>query len=135
MENEVEIEFEENSISRTRVKFTNKRTVVVIRRPVEYTEESILGVMNHEIGTHVLRKKNDRRQGFYNKREEFGMGVESKETEEGLAILSQLIDEPQPRMFIAALRYYSAILASQMSFVEVFKKLKTYLPDEQDCWR
>jgi hypothetical protein len=63
------------------------------------------------------------------------MGVEKKEIEEGLAILSQLIDEPEPRMFIAALRYYSSILASELSFVEVFKKLKVYLPDDQDCWR
>jgi len=74
LEGLVELEFEEGCISRTRVRFTANRTVVIIRKPVEYTEETIEGVLNHEIGTHILRRTNDQRQVFHGKRAEFGLG-------------------------------------------------------------
>lgn len=69
LENKVEIELEEHSVSRTRVKFTNKRTIIVIRKPVEYTASTIEGVLNHEIGTHILRKRNNDLQDFKGRRE------------------------------------------------------------------
>jgi len=31
-----------------------------VRQPVEYREGRILGVLDHEIGTHFLRKHNER---------------------------------------------------------------------------
>jgi hypothetical protein len=36
-EGKVDLEFEEECISRTRVKFTSNRTVIVIKKPIEYT--------------------------------------------------------------------------------------------------
>jgi hypothetical protein len=37
LEGKVDLEFEEKCVSRTRVKFTSRRTVIIIRKPIEYT--------------------------------------------------------------------------------------------------
>lgn len=35
------------------------KTEIIIRDPVKYRKHKIIGVLNHEIGTHVIRKHND----------------------------------------------------------------------------
>jgi hypothetical protein len=46
-----------------------------------------------------------------------------------------MINVPKPRLFLPALRYYSSVVASEGSFVELFAKLSVYLPDQHECWR
>jgi hypothetical protein len=46
--------------------------------------------MNHEIGTHFLRKNNDRTQKWYKDRKKFNLGPFLK-TEEGLAAINQIL--------------------------------------------
>jgi len=40
-------------------------STVVIGLPIRYTRFTIEGVLNHEIGTHFLRKFNDRTQKWF----------------------------------------------------------------------
>ena len=35
------------------------KTEIIIREPIKYRKNKILGVLNHEIGTHCVRKHND----------------------------------------------------------------------------
>jgi hypothetical protein len=34
---------------------------LIIKEPIQYSEEEIKGLMNHEIGTHLTRRLNNRR--------------------------------------------------------------------------
>lgn len=79
------------------------------------------GSLHHEVCTHFLRKDNDRKTGWRKKEGLKG----SMETEEGLASLNQLIDlalDPSrsPVLFKAALYYYSAVRASELSFIDLY---------------
>ena len=58
-----------------------------IRIPCKYKEFRIQGVLDHEIGTHFLRKHNEKGQKWYKKKKEFNMNS-SMETEEGLAVVN-----------------------------------------------
>ena len=49
--------------------------------------------------------------------------------EEGLAAINQLLPEGQPVLFKPALRYMAAIYASEMNFVDVYKKLSKFVKD------
>jgi hypothetical protein len=43
----------------------NQVPTMIVALPIEYREATIEGVFNHEIGTHYLRKYNDRKQIWY----------------------------------------------------------------------
>ena len=47
--------------------------------------------MNHEIGTHFIRKFNEKNQKWFNNRKKFGITAPYLKTEEGLASLNQLV--------------------------------------------
>lgn len=47
---------------------------VQIGLPINYRKNTIQGVLNHEIGTHFLRKYNDRSQKWYKDRKKFNLG-------------------------------------------------------------
>jgi len=55
-----------------------------IKSPCEYRSGRILGMLDHEIGTHFLRKHNEKLQPWYKKRKEYDMKT-CIATEEGLA--------------------------------------------------
>lgn len=61
-----------------------------IKLPVEYREGRMLGVLDHEIGTHFLRKHNEKNQQWYKKRDKFDMKT-CIATEEGLACTNQMV--------------------------------------------
>ena len=86
------LEFAENTISTTSVIHNNveNSSTVIIGLPLRYTKNTIEGVMNHEIGTHFIRKYNDRTQKWFKDRKKYGLG-HYLETEEGLAALNQLL--------------------------------------------
>jgi hypothetical protein len=49
-------------------------STVVIGLPIRYTKFTIEGVLNHEIGTHFLRKFNDRSQKWFKERKKYNLG-------------------------------------------------------------
>jgi len=61
-----------------------------IRLPIEYRQGRILGVLDHEIGTHYLRKHNERNQIWSKKREKYEIKPCIK-TEEGFACTNQCV--------------------------------------------
>ena len=64
---------------------------VMIGLPIKYREETIEGVLNHEIGTHFIRKFNEKNQKWFKDRKKFGIVSPYLKTEEGLASLNQLV--------------------------------------------
>lgn len=62
-----------------------------MRDPPTYTQEIIQGVLDHEIGTHIIRRLNDKKQKYFKLRKKNGVSPCKTETEEGLASLNQLL--------------------------------------------
>ena len=109
---------------------------VVIGLPIKYRENTIEGVMNHEIGTHFIRKFNDKNQKWYKDRKKYNVTSPYLTTEEGLASLNQLVsyvmEENEPRipplLYRAALLYYCCFLASKYSFSQIYEATAKYQP-------
>lgn len=59
---EVVLNFQRNKVAPTSVTHDPKggKTKINIGLPIEYREGRILGVLHHEIGTHFLRKFNEK---------------------------------------------------------------------------
>ena len=92
-ENLISLHFSEKLVAPTSVTHDEKngKSKVHIRLPVDYREGRIQGVLNHEIGTHFIRKINDRQQKWYGKRDRYDIKG-CLITEEGFASLNQLYD-------------------------------------------
>ena len=46
---------------------------LMISEPVEYRKNTIRGVLNHEIGTHFIRKYNEQFQKWYHCRKKYNI--------------------------------------------------------------
>ena len=57
------ISFNNSTIARTSIKHSNDtgKSELVVGLPISYRINNLKGVFNHEIGTHFLRKMNDKR--------------------------------------------------------------------------
>ena len=85
-----------------------------------YRRKRLIGVLNHEVGTHFLRKVNEFKQPWVGNRSKFKL-KNHLVSEEGLASLNQTIEDAKcvdqsPFLYMAALHYYAAYLASVMNF-------------------
>lgn len=110
------------------VKSTNKissRSIIVrgdrvlINKKAEFTESEISRLLSHELGTHVFRKENGKRQPL----KVFAKSQYSliRATEEGLAVYNEVRSSPDAeRMKILLLRVLAVNLALRGSFFEVF---------------
>jgi hypothetical protein len=67
------------------------KSKINIGLPIEYREGRIMGVLHHEIGTHFLRKYNEKFQCWYKKREKYEL-KNCIQTEEGFASINQLFE-------------------------------------------
>lgn len=69
----LEISFQKNKVAPTSVTHDPKTgtSKINIGLPIEYREGRIVGVLHHEIGTHYLRKHNERNQAWHKKREKY----------------------------------------------------------------
>lgn len=110
-----------------------------IKLPCEYREGRMIGVLDHEIGTHFLRKHNEKLQPWYKKREKFDMKT-CIATEEGLACTNQMVQTVKdgrckPFLYRSALNYYAAYMAKELSFVDLFKDLEKYVDSPQARWK
>ena len=66
-----------------------------IRLPCGYKRGRMLGVLDHEIGTHYMRAYNERFQIWFKKRDQCGMKSCIK-TEEGFATINQFVRMVSP---------------------------------------
>jgi hypothetical protein len=133
LENMLTINFSNEAIAPTAVNYNPKtnKCVATVALPIFYRENRISGVLHHELGTHLLRSLNDKKQVWNNKRKKWGL-KHYVETEEGLATIHTNIDGAftvgrKPYLWSAALHYYASFKASQMSFVELFADLEKYI--------
>jgi hypothetical protein len=115
------------------------KTTLVIREPVKYRERKITGVLNHEVGTHCIRKINDRNQPWNCKRSKFQMG-KFLDIEEGLGCINKMIEnchskQEKPFLYDAALNYLAGIYASSMSFEILLQNLKRFAKDKDKLFR
>ena len=87
----IKLTFSSNTISPTSIThdFRSGMSTITIGLPIEYRQNRILGVLNHEIGTHFLRRYNDRSQLWTTARRKYEMKPYII-TEEGLAALNQI---------------------------------------------
>ncbi|CAD8186550.1 unnamed protein product [Paramecium octaurelia] len=137
----ISYEFQDHTVAPTSVVHnpTDGKSKVIIGLPINYRINRIEGVLNHEIGTHFIRKINDRQQQWYKKRAKYHMEPYLKH-EEGLAVLNQVLPQAlkqkgKPYLFMAALHYISSILASQMSFAKLFHELRYFIQDDEARFR
>ena len=99
----------------------------------------MMGVLDHEIGTHFLRKHNEKIQQWFKKREKYDMKT-CIATEEGFACTNQLVHTVKcgnckPFLYRSAMNYYAAYMAKHMSFVDLFKDLEKYIDSPQARWK
>ena len=110
-----------------------------IKLPCEYRQGRMVGVLDHEIGTHFLRKHNEKLQPWYKKRDKYEMKT-CIATEEGLACTNQMVQTVKdgrcrPFLYRSALNYYAAYMAKELSFVDLFKDLEKYVDSPQGRWK
>ena len=139
VKNLISYRFTQKTVSPTTIVHKPKgKAEIVVGLPLRYRKRSIICLLNHEIGTHFLRKYNDRRQIWFEKRRKYKL-KKYLVTEEGLATINMLYEQAicapfKPFLFQAALNYYSSYLASYMSFVELYDALKKYIKNENKLW-
>lgn len=97
-----------------------------------------MGVIDHEIGTHFLRRNNEKFQVWAKKRDKYEV-KNCMRTEEGFASTNQMVrnalDGGHPFLYRSALNYYMAFKASRMGFVELFDDIKKYIDDKHSRWK
>ncbi|MBP7876033.1 DUF1704 domain-containing protein [Candidatus Woesebacteria bacterium] len=106
---------------------------ITFRSNADYTSRSLNGVLNHEIGTHALRRINDEMQPWHGKKRAYGF-ANSLLTEEGLATLHQHLDDELPALFGSAVRYLTVHTAQSASFVDTWKEMKKYYQSKEKLW-
>jgi len=134
------IKFTDKAIAPTSVVHHEDGTAtMIVGLPICYRENRLIDVLNHEIGTHYLRKFNDRKQVWFKSRQKFHL-KDYLIIEEGLASINQTYEQAvhpkgTPYLFQAALHYYAAYLASFMGFQELYENLRKYISDPIKLWR
>lgn len=97
-----------------------------------------MGVIDHEIGTHFLRRNNEKFQVWAQKRNKYDV-KNCMRTEEGFASTNQMVrcalEGGHPFLYRSALNYYMAYKASKMGFVELFNDIQKYIDCKQSRWK
>lgn len=117
--------------------FISRATVnsdsIKLRSTAEFRKEGLIGMMYHEIGTHVLRRINYEQQPWYKKKKKFGF-KSYLTTEEGLAALHSLSARSYKSAATIALKYLAAYQAQHHSFAEVYNYLEKYTDNPETRW-
>ncbi|XP_067652132.1 putative tyrosine carboxypeptidase MATCAP2 [Haliotis asinina] len=134
LESEICLNLSEDLISRGSMTRSKGRPVLNVR-VVNLREQWAEGLLRHEIGTHYLRSLNNRYQPWNNFKTRRELGLKPlNPTEEGLASLHSVLFRPDPSLWRAALLYYTAFKASEMSFKELFRDLGQFVHDPNVRW-
>lgn len=125
------INFSNQYISRIAVNFKEK--LIKVREPIMINESEIEAVLNHEIGTHALRQENYEQQPWFKKKKKYQFKSHIR-TEEGLAIIHEMLNADQPLAYKSAINYLAVNLASHHSFTRVFRFFNQHWQDPQRAW-
>lgn len=135
LSHDVKLSFSANYSARTALKKVGSSFVLQIRTPINYREEGLLGMLHHEIGTHLFRWLNEMQQPWYQNRQEYGLNPHFLTTEEGLASINNVLIQSEPYLWSQALNYYLVNIAAHTTFSELNKTLKKYITDPERRWR
>ena len=94
----------------------------------------VQSILDHEIGTHLLRMMNDEAQPWHDHRERYHLS-NPWVTEEGLATLNTYLSLPRKLLYPQALRYFAVCRGSEIGFVELFHELKAHISDDVRCFQ
>ena len=140
VQNMIIINFTKNWVAPTSIVHDTKKkkTRMNIRLPVEYRTDRMKTVLNHEIGTHFIRRVNDKKQKWYGKKDKYDIRS-CIQTEEGYAVINQYCEyalnpKKKPYLYKAALNYYMAYQAGVMSFAELYADLEQFVDDPHRRW-
>lgn len=102
-------------------------------------EIGIKCLMDHELGTHFFRMVNDGFQPWFSNRSRFGLrnlgGIEGQCTEEGLASINTALRGRVKLLWSAALAYYTACKAAEMTFKQLFDHIGRYISNPDSRWK
>ncbi|HQM15851.1 MAG TPA: DUF1704 domain-containing protein [Candidatus Woesebacteria bacterium] len=129
LEDEVEVKWIDNYIS----KASSFKNLLKLRTELDFEENAFKAILNHEIGTHILRRVNYVQQPFYNQKKKLGFD-EYLVTEEGLASLNSLLAKSFKLDYYHALTYVMQAYSQDHSFVETYHYLLKYLVDPERTW-
>jgi len=108
-------------------------TISVANAPIRARWGSLTSTLNHELGTHFMRRSNEGSQPWHKRRSAFGLQSDVITTEEGLACLNTHLGSNR-WLWKAALHYYAVCGAARMSFAELYADLEKYLPNPARRW-
>lgn len=94
----------------------------------------VQSILDHEIGTHLLRMMNDEAQPWHGDRERYNL-LNPWITEEGFATLNTYLSLPRKLLYPQALRYFAVCRGSLIGFVELFHELKSHVSDNTRCFQ
>lgn len=106
---------------------------ITFRSNSDYTENTLEATLNHELGTHALRRINDESQPWHGKKNKLGFS-NALVTEEGLAILHQQLDQRIPTLYNSAVIYLANEYAQTHSFAELWQWLALYIHGDEKRW-
>lgn len=130
LENRYTISWSSSYVARTSITATN----IKLRIPAAFrSQEDLMGMLYHEVGTHALRRVNYEKQPWFKKKKQFGFGSYLK-TEEGLASLHSLLPLENKSAYGSALRYLAVAHAQKESFIETYKFVSQYVDDAERRW-
>lgn len=130
LENRYKISWSSSFVARTAI----NADTIKIKTPVTFREDSILGALYHEIGTHALRRINYEQQPWFKRKKKFGF-ADYLRTEEGLAILHSLMPAHHQFAHSSALRYLAVEQAQHLSFKDLYRFLHQFIGSPEKCWR
>lgn len=126
-----QVQFSTDFVSRVAVNL--KHRLIKIRLPIQITTDEIEAVLAHEIDTHVLRQLNSEQQPWHGKKKKYGFSHHLR-TEEGLAIINEMMVNQQQLAYRSALNYLAVDLALRADFAQVFAFLVQHVQDPERAW-
>lgn len=131
LSNVYQIIFSDTFVSRIAV--NNKNKQIKIRLPINITIEEIKPILSHEIDTHVLRQINYEKQPWHGKKKKHGLRSHLM-TEEGLAVINELVVNGNKLALKSAVNYVAVDLALKKDFVSVFNFLDSIFHNKERAW-
>lgn len=131
LEKDYQIVFSENFVSRVAINLKNK--AIKIALPIKITAAEVAGVLAHEIDTHLLRQYNYEQQTWFGEKKKHGFKNYLR-TEEGLAIVNEMMIGNQKLAYKSAMNYLAVNLALKKDFVTVFNFFYQIWQDPERAW-
>ncbi len=125
------IDFSTDFVSRISVK--NESKIIKVKLPVLIEKKELEATLAHEIDTHVLRQLNYEQQIWYKKKKRYGLRSHLR-TEEGLAVINEMIASDQQLAYKTALNYLAIDLALKKDFASVFDFFYKFTGDAERSW-